>query len=475
MSYSDNYELVVGLETHVELSTNTKIFCNCVNNFGDEPNTHCCPICIGLPGTLPKLNSEVIRLAVIAGLATNCQINLKSYMDRKNYVYPDLSKAYQISQYSIPICQDGYITLSNNKKIRINRIHMEEDAGKLVHKNGDVYIDYNRGGVPLIEIVTEPDISSSSEAKEYVEKLQNILRYAGVSDCKMQEGSMRCDVNVSVKNKNSTKLGTRTEIKNMNSVTFMTKAIDYEFERQTELLINNQEIVQQTLRYIENSNSTEPMRDKEDAQDYRYFRDPDLVEISLTHEYVQELKSKLPELPESRINKYVNLYEMSEKDAILLSKYKKVSDFFESSIQNLKSPKIISNFIIGQIFMIIETESDREKFDILVTPEQINKLASLVETNKINMNLAKKTLINMLETGKNVSDFISEQDMQGISEQDLEKLCQDAINSNQNAVQDYLNGKEKALKSILGCVMKQTRGRGNAQMIESILIKLIKN
>jgi len=471
---SSNYELVVGLETHVELLTNTKIFCSCINKFGDEPNTHCCPVCIGLPGTLPKLNSEVVRLAILAGLATNCKINLKSFMDRKNYVYPDLSKAYQISQYYTPICEHGYIELSNHKKIRINRIHMEEDAGKLVHKNGDVYIDYNRGGVPLIEIVTEPDISSSSEAREYVEKLQNILRYAGVSDCKMQEGSMRCDVNVSVKPVNSDILGTRTEIKNMNSVTFMTKAIDYEFERQTELLNNNQKIIQQTLRYIESTNSTESMRDKEDAQDYRYFRDPDLTEINLSLEYIQELKTQLPELPDSRINKYINSYEISEKDAALLVKYKRVSDFFESSIKNLKSPKIICNFIIGQIFMIIETESDREKFDILVTPEQINKLATLVETNKINMNLAKKTLINMLETGKDISEFISEQDMQGISEQDLEKFCVEAINSNQNAVQDYLNGKEKALKSILGCVMKQTRGRANAQVIENILVKLIK-
>ena len=471
---SSNYELVVGLETHVELLTNTKIFCSCINKFGDEPNTHCCPVCIGLPGTLPKLNSEVVRLAILAGLATNCKINLKSFMDRKNYVYPDLSKAYQISQYYTPICEHGYIELSNHKKIRINRIHMEEDAGKLVHKNGDVYIDYNRGGVPLIEIVTEPDISSSSEAREYVEKLQNILRYAGVSDCKMQEGSMRCDVNVSVKPVNSDILGTRTEIKNMNSVTFMTKAIDYEFERQTELLNNNQKIIQQTLRYIESTNSTESMRDKEDAQDYRYFRDPDLTEINLKPEYIQELQTQLPELPDSRINKYINSYEISEKDAALLVKYKRVSDFFESSIKNLKSPKIICNFIIGQIFMIIETESDREKFDILVTPDQINKLAALVETNKINMNLAKKTLINMLETGKDISEFISEQDMLGISEQDLEKFCVEAINSNQNAVQDYLNGKEKALKSILGCVMKQTRGRANAQVIENILVRLIK-
>ena len=278
------YDLVVGLETHVELSTKTKIFCSCENDFGAEPNTHCCPVCVGHPGTLPKINRQVVNFAVKAGLATNCKINLRSKMDRKNYVYPDLAKAYQISQFEIPICKDGFVELSSGKKIRINRIHMEEDAGKLVHNGGDVYIDYNRGGVPLIEIVTEPDISSSDEAKEYVEKLQNILRYAGVSDCKMQEGSMRCDVNISVKPEGSEKFGTRTEIKNMNSITFMTKAIDYEYERQIDLVESGEEVIQQTLRYCEATNSTESMRSKEDAQDYRYFRDPDLVEIVLTEE-----------------------------------------------------------------------------------------------------------------------------------------------------------------------------------------------
>lgn len=469
------YDLVVGLETHVELSTKTKIFCSCENDFGAEPNTHCCPVCVGHPGTLPKINRQVVNFAVKAGLATNCKINLRSKMDRKNYVYPDLAKAYQISQFEIPICKDGFVELSSGKKIRINRIHMEEDAGKLVHNGGDVYIDYNRGGVPLIEIVTEPDISSSDEAKEYVEKLQNILRYAGVSDCKMQEGSMRCDVNISVKPEGSEKFGTRTEIKNMNSITFMTKAIDYEYERQIDLVENGEEVIQQTLRYCEATNSTESMRSKEDAQDYRYFRDPDLVEIVLTEEEVEKIKESLPEMPGDRLKRYVSELGIPEKDAMHLTKYKNVSDFFEKACEGLKSAKTVSNLIVGEIFRSIQTESEKEKFGILITPAQLGELVKLTEENKINMNLAKKTLSKMLETGKDVKEFISENDMKGLSAEELTVMCTEAINSSEAAVKDYLSGKEKALKSILGLVMRQTRGRGNAQEIEKKLIDLIKD
>lgn len=470
-----NYDLVVGLETHVELLTKTKIFCSCANKFGSEPNTNCCPICIGLPGTLPKLNKEVVNFAIKAALALNCEVNLVSKMDRKNYVYPDLSKAYQISQFYEPICRNGYIELDSGKKIRIHHIHMEEDAGKLVHKNGNVYVDYNRGGVPLLEIVTEPDISSSEEAREYVEKLQMIMRYIGVSDCKMQEGSMRCDVNVSVKPEGSDKLGTRTEIKNMNSITFMTKAIDYERERHIDLIESGGKVMQQTLRYIEETNSTESMRSKEDAQDYRYFRDPDLIDIVLTEEKIQEIKGTLSELPNVRLKKYINDMEINEKDAMQLVKYKNVSDYFEKASSGLKNPKTVANFIVGQIFRTIETESEKEKFDILTTPEQLNEMVKLIESGKLTMNLAKKAFSKMLESGKPVTEFVSESDMQGISPEETKKMCQEAIDSNPNAVKDYLSGKEKALKALLGNVMKQTRGRGNAQEIEKNLIELIKN
>ncbi len=468
-----NYDLVIGLETHVELATKSKIFCSCANKFGSDPNTNCCPICIGLPGTLPKLNREVVNFAVKAALALNCEVNLVSKMDRKNYVYPDLSKAYQISQFYEPICKNGYIELSSGKRIRINHIHMEEDAGKLVHKGGCVYIDYNRGGVPLLEIVTEPDISSSEEAREYVEKLQMIMRYIGVSDCKMQEGSMRCDVNVSVKPSGSDKLGTRTEIKNMNSITFMTKAIDYERERHIDLLESGGKVIQQTRRYVEETNSTESMRSKEDAQDYRYFRDPDLIDIVLTEELVENIRKTLPKLPDERLKRYVDEFGISEKDAIQLVKYKNVSDYFEKAAEGVKNPKIVANFIIGQIFRTLETETEKERFEILTTAEQMQEVVTLIDSGKLTMNLAKKALTKMLESGEPVTSFVSESDMAGIPQEEIEKICEEAISSNANAVKDYLGGKEKAIKAILGSVMKKTRGRGNAQEIEKTLISLI--
>ena len=468
------YDLVVGLETHVELLTKTKIFCSCANKFGSEPNTNCCPVCLGFPGTLPKLNREVVNFAIKAAIALNCEVNLLSKMDRKNYVYPDLSKAYQISQFYEPICKNGYIMLDSGKKIRINHIQMEEDAAKLVYKNGDTYVDYNRGGVPLLEVVTEPDISSSDEAREYIEKLQMIMRYIGVSDCRMQEGSIKCDVNVSVKPEGSDKLGTRTEIKNMNSITFMTKAIDYERDRHIDLIESGEKVVQQTMRYIEATNSTESMRSKEDAQDYRYFRDPDLVDIILTNEEIEKIKKTLPELPDSRFKRYVNDLGISEKDAALLVKYKNVSDYFENASVNLKNPKTVANFIVGQIFRTIETEAEKEKFEILTTPEQLNEMVKLIESGKLTMNLAKKAFSKMLESGKPVTEFVSESDMQGIPPEEIEKMCKEAIESNPNAVKDYLSGKEKALKSLLGSVMRQTRGRGNAGEIEEKLKELIK-
>ena len=307
------YELVAGFETHVELSTDTKIFCSCTTKFGGEPNTHCCPICIGLPGTLPKLNKKVVEYAIRAGLATNCEIAEISKMDRKNYCYPDLPKAYQISQYDMPLCNHGYIELSNGRKIRILRIHIEEDAGKLVHSRGSTMVDYNRGGVPLIEIVSEPDIRSVEEAKEYVEKLQLIMRYIGVSDCKMQEGSMRCDVNISVRPEGSEKLGTRTEIKNMNSINFIAKAMEYEFGRQVDLIESGEKVIQETLRYDDVTNTTSGMRGKEDANDYRYFRDPDLVTINVPRERVEEIKASLPELPFAKQKRYVEELGLPEK------------------------------------------------------------------------------------------------------------------------------------------------------------------
>lgn len=468
------YEMVAGFETHIELATNTKIFCSCTTEFGGDPNTHCCPICIGLPGTLPKLNKQAVRYAIMAGLALNCEIANISKMDRKNYCYPDLPKAYQISQLYKPLCEYGYVQLSSGKKIRLNHIHIEEDAGKLIHKRGDTYIDYNRGGVPLIEIVSEPDIRSVEEAKEYVEKLQQIMRYIGVSDCKMQEGSMRCDVNISVRPVGSEELGTRTEIKNMNSITFIGKAMEYEFARQVDLIESGGKVVQETLRYDDVTNTTSSMRGKEDANDYRYFRDPDLVTISVTDEEIDELRKKIPELPSVKKDRYVEQLRLSEKDAQNISKYRKIAEFFESAIDGVKNPKTVSNFIIGQIFRRLETESDKEDFNIEITAQQLNELVKLIDSGKVKNNLAKSTLEKMLDTGKGVKEFISEKDMAGMDEDTLNALCKKAVEANPNAVSDYNNGKEKAIKAIVGFVMKESRGRADAAAAEAKIIELIK-
>ncbi len=467
------YELVSGLETHVELSTKTKIFCGCTTEFGGDPNTHCCPVCIGLPGTLPKLNEQVVNYAILAGLATHCEIAPISKMDRKNYCYPDLPKAYQISQYDMPLCKNGYIALSNGRKIRITRIHIEEDAGKLIHERGNTFVDYNRGGVPLIEIVSEPDIRSIDEAKEYMEKIQLIMKYIGVSDCKMQEGSMRSDVNISLRPVGSEKLGTRTEIKNMNSFTFMAKAMEYEVNRQAEILDSGEKVIQQTLRYNVEDNCTESMRGKEDADDYRYFREPDLVTISVSEEKVAELKAKLPELPDEKFDRYVNQFGLPEADAALLVKYRSIAEFFDAASDGVANPKVVANLILGQIFRRLENDAAKEAFAVSLPAKYIKDLVLLLDSGKIKMNLLKDTLEKMLDTGKPATDFISENDMGGIDEDTLKRLCSEAIANNPNAVADYRGGKEKALKSLLGSVMKATRGRADAIQAEKLLIELI--
>ena len=467
------YELVAGFETHVELSTKTKIFCSCTTAFGGDPNTHCCPVCIGLPGTLPKLNERVVEYAIMAGLATDCEIAEIAKMDRKNYCYPDLPKAYQISQYDKPLCEHGHIRLSNGRSIRILRIHIEEDAGKLIHNHGDTYVDYNRGGVPLIEIVTEPDFRSIDEAKEYVEKLQQIMRYIGVSDCRMQEGSMRCDVNISVRPEGSEQLGTRTEIKNMNSITNIAKAMEYEYERQVDLIESGGEVVQETLRYDDATGTTSSMRSKEDAHDYRYFREPDLVTIHVPRERVEEIRAKLPELPQKKLQRYVAEYEIPEKDAAQLTKYRSISEYFDKASEGLKSPKTASNFIIGQIFRRLETEADKEAFAVKTTAEQLNELCRLLESGKLKNNLAKTALDKMLDSGEPVTKFVSEADMAGLDDATLTEYCQNAIAAMPAAVADYKNGKEKALMAVLGNVMKQSRGRADAASVTAKLKELI--
>ena len=467
------YELVAGFETHIELQTKTKIFCGCTTQFGGEPNTHCCPVCIGLPGTLPVLNREVVRYAIKAGLAVHGEIAEVAKMDRKHYCDPELAKAYQISQLYAPLIIGGYVELSNGRKIRLHHIHIEEDAGKLIHQHGDTYVDYNRGGVPLIEIVSEPDIRSIDEAKEYVEKLQQVMRYIGISDCKMQEGSMRCDVNISVRPVGSEKLGTRTEIKNMNSITNIAKAMEYEFDRQTDLIESGGAVVQETLRYDDATGTTSSMRSKEDAHDYRYFRDPDLVTINVSRGEVEALRAELPELPADKCKRYIEEIGLPEKDAQLLTKYRAISEYFDKACEGVKSPKTVANFIIGQIFRRTETESDKEVFAVGTTPEQLNELVKLLDSGKIRNNLAKSTLEKMLDSGKGVLEFISVSDMGSVDEGALLELCKAAIAANQKAVEDFKNGKEKAIKALVGNVMKNSRGKADAMAAEAKLKELI--
>ena len=468
------YQLVSGLETHVELATDTKIFCGCTTAFGGKPNTHCCPVCTGQPGALPVLNKKVVEYAIRAGLATHCTINTVTHLDRKNYCYPDLPKAYQISQFDKPLCEHGYVELDSGKKIGITRIHIEEDAGKLVHERGFTFIDYNRGGVPLIEIVSEPDISSPEEAREYVEKLQLIMRYIGVSDCKMQEGSMRCDVNISVMPENSTVFGTRTEIKNMNSMSYIEKAMKYEFERQVEVLSGGGEIVQATLRYDEGTGETSVMRTKEDAQDYRYFPEPDILTVVIPEEKVEEIKNSLPELPIDKYKRYIGELNINPATAKLLYKYKKVCDFVEGAIALGAGVKNTVNFTTGILYSKLETEEEKENFALPVSPGQMAELIKLVDDGKINITLAQKTLAKMAEEGKPVSEYIKPEDVAGMDDNELVEICKQAIAANPNAVADFRGGKEKAIFALYGFVKKATQGKADIKKADEILKELIK-
>jgi len=469
------YEIVIGLETHVELSTASKIFCGCPTAFGGEPNTHCCPVCTGEPGSLPVINRKVLQYAIKAGLATGCTIAASTHMDRKNYIYPDLPKAYQISQFDEPICTKGVIELDSGRRIDITRIHMEEDAGKLVHEGNYTYVDYNRGGVPLIEIVSEPDLRSVEEVREYIEKLQLILRHIGVSDCKMQEGSMRCDVNISLRPFGAEKYGTRAEVKNMNSVSFIEKAIACEYARQADLLDSGEKVVQETRRFNESDGTTESMRGKEDAQDYRYFREPDILQISVSEAFIAAVRGSLPELPAAKKKRYTETLGISPVDAAILVKYKNVADFFDAAITAGASAKNICNLMIGHIFRSFGTEEEKERFSLALTPVRLAELVKLLDNGKINANIAKQTLDRMLASGCGCMDFLSASDLASVDTSEIDKLCKEAIAANPRAVADYLAGKEVALKALLGYVMKATRGKANAaeveEKIKAILIK----
>lgn len=466
------WETVIGLETHVELSTKTKIFCGCTTEFGGDPNSHCCPICLGHPGTLPVMNEKVVEYAVKAGLALNCDISLISKFDRKHYFYPDLPKACQISQYDKPICLRGSMKLSGGRVIGITRIHIEEDAGKLVHEGSDFLIDCNRGGMPLIEIVTEPDFRSAEEAVEYLENLQCIMRTVGVSDCRMQEGSMRCDVNISLRRPGSDKLGTRVEIKNLNSFSSVLAAINYEYDRQSYLLESGDSFVQETRHYNSDSGETVSMRDKENAVDYRYFPEPDIAPVVLSSEKVESWRREMPELPDSRLARYTIELGISESDARLLVKYIAVAEYFEAASEGV-SPNTVASFIITQLFSSITTESEREHWSPATSAKQLNELVRLLESGKLSRNVAKKTLQQMIESGKGALEFLSAEDLEVFDDSTLQAVCEKVISDDPKSAADFKSGKEKAIKALLGAVMRATRGRANAVLAEETLRKLL--
>ena len=475
----EDYEVVIGLEVHAELSTKTKIFCSCPTEFGAAPNTHTCPICMAMPGTLPVLNEKVVEYAVKAGLATNCEIARESKNDRKNYFYPDLPKSYQISQFDKPLCEHGYVdidTKEGKKRIRITRIHIEEDAGKLNHDEfgGGSLVDLNRAGVPLIETVSEPDMSSAEEAEAYLRKLKSIFEYIEVSDCKMQEGSLRADVNVSVRKKGETKLGTRTEMKNMNSFRSIVRAIEYEVDRQIDVIEDGGIIEQETLRWDDVSGKTFPMRDKEDAQDYRYFPDPDLVAIKLSDEYIENIQKSLPELPESRKQRYLDEYNLSQKDANLITSSKYLSDLFEGAIKVCNNPKGVNNWIISDISRILN-ETETEPIEIPFDSNQLGKLVILIDKGTISSSIGKKVLVELFENPRDPEEIIKEKGWIQISDEGaIKEVVLKILEANPQSVADYKGGKDKALGFLVGQAMKETKGKANPQMLNKMFIEELK-
>ena len=475
----DDYEVVIGLEVHAELSTKTKIFCSCKTEFGGEPNTHCCPVCMAMPGALPVLNEKVLEYAVKAGLAMNCTISRDSKNDRKNYFYPDLPKSYQISQFDKPLCEHGYVEIvkpdGEKKKIGITRIHIEEDAGKLNHDDygrGSL-VDLNRAGVPLIEIVSEPDMRSVEEADIYLKKVKSILEYIEVSDCKMQEGSLRADVNISVRKKGQKEFGTRTEMKNMNSFKSISRALEYEIERQIDVIENGGIIEQETLRWDEVSGKTFSMRDKEDAHDYRYFPEPDLVPIRLSEEYIENIRKNLPELPETRKQRYLSEYKLTEKEANTLTASKYLSDFFEKGVKISNNPKAVCNWLLSDVARILN-EKEFEPEDIPFTPEDLAELIGLIDKGTISSKIAKDVLEEMFESSKSPSKIIEEKGWIQISDESaIKEIVLKIISENPQSVSDFKNGKDRALGFLVGQAMKETKGKANPQMLNTMFKELM--
>lgn len=461
-----DYDVVIGLEIHAELNTKTKIFCACQNKFGQEPNTNCCPVCTGMPGALPVLNKEAVILTIKAGLSCDCTINDYAVFERKNYFYPDLSKAYQISQLVKPICLGGHITLSSGKIIRLNRIHLEEDAGKLIHGLNETYIDYNRGGVPLIESVTEPDISSADEALEFLNKLRNRFIFSDVAHCKMEQGGMRCDVNLSVKKKGSSELGTRTEMKNLNSFKSVARAIEYEANRQIEALENGEKIIQETRKWDDEKGKSFSMRSKEDSQDYRYFPDPDLLTVKLDQNLVKELKEHLPLSQEKRIEKYMQVYGLPKQDTDILVSSKEISDYFDECVKLLNEPKEIANWVLTEIMKLDTSET------MPVTPKNLTTIIKLLLEKKITRNSAKSLLEKVIQTQEDAMVLAQKMDLLSvISKEDIQAIVDKAIENNPKAVQDFSKTPDKVCQFFIGCVMKETKGKADVGFAKEYILR----
>ncbi len=473
-----NYEMVIGLEVHVELSTKSKIFCSCTTEFGGDPNTHCCPVCTGLPGVLPVLNEKVVEYAIRAGIATNCEITKYNKFDRKNYFYPDLPKAYQISQLYLPICQNGHVdieTSKGTKSIGIHEIHMEEDAGKLIHDPWDdcTLADYNRCGVPLLEIVSEPDFRSAEEVTAYLQKLKSTFEYLDISDCKMQEGSMRADINLSVRPVGSDTFGTRTEMKNMNSFKAIARAIEGEFNRQVEVIESGKKVIQETRRWDDNKERSYAMRSKENAHDYRYFPEPDLPPVEISDEWIERVRSEQPEMALEKQKRYQEEFGLPEYDARMITGEKAMADFFEEATKLTNKPKEVSNWIMGDIFRMLK-ELSIETSHMKLSPDNLAKLIMMIDKGTINRNTAKKVLSAVFDDNADCEQYVKDNGLQMVNDTAaVEEVIKKVLENNPQSVSDYKGGKQKAFGFIVGQCMKELKGKANPAVVNELLKKAL--
>ena len=475
---SKQYETVIGLEVHVELATKTKIFCACSTAFGGAPNTHTCPVCTGMPGSLPVLNKQVVEYALAVGLATNCQIHQYCKFDRKNYFYPDNPQNYQISQLYLPICHDGGVeieTAGGKKIIGIHEIHMEEDAGKLVHDEWEdcSLVDYNRSGVPLIEIVSEPDMRSAEEVIAYLEKLRQIIQYLGASDCKLQEGSMRADVNLSVREVGAEKFGTRTEKKNLNSFKAIAHAIEGERERQIELIEAGRKVIQETRRWDDNKESSFTMRSKEDAQDYRYFPDPDLTPVVISDEWIAEVKARQPELRSEKLERYKKEFDIPDYDAQIITNSKHMADLFEAATAICKKPKKVSNWLMGETLRLLK-ENNMDPEDLSFAPENLAKLVDLADAGTVNSSVAKEVFEQIFKENVDPEVYIEEHGLKTVNDEGaLKATIEQIVSENPQSVADYKGGKKKAIGFLVGQTMKAMKGKADPASVNKILKEIL--